>query len=205
MSSSRKMLVQMAGAPGSGKSTVANLLAQSINGVVISHDLIKSFFLENDICFEKASKLTYDFDWVLAEDLIKQGRNVIIDSTCYYEQIVEQGSALARKYGLAYEYIECKVGDLEVLDGRLRSREPMRSQRAAIDRPPPDATADRHKGDQRALFKQKFENSIRPPGDYLIVDSTDSREECLGHILKHLGRSTGSEGNDSTTLEPREP
>lgn len=90
--SSQKFLIQMSGAPGSGKSTLANLLAKSINGVVINHDLIKSFFLENDNDFEQAAKLAYRLDRVLAEDLMKQGRNVIIDSVCNYEEVLEAGT-----------------------------------------------------------------------------------------------------------------
>jgi predicted kinase len=57
----RKLLIQMSGAPGSGKSTIANLLSQSIDGVVIDHDLLKSFFLKNDISFSESAKLAYNF------------------------------------------------------------------------------------------------------------------------------------------------
>lgn len=112
----RKLLIQMSGAPGSGKSTVANLLAQSIGGVVVNHDLIKSFFLENDILFDQSAKMAYRFDWILAEDMIRQGRNVIIDSTCNYNEVLEQGIALARQYGYDYRCIECRVDDIDLLD-----------------------------------------------------------------------------------------
>lgn len=52
-----KLLIQMSGAPGSGKSTLASLLAQSIDAVVINHDLVKSFFLEISIFFDQSAKL----------------------------------------------------------------------------------------------------------------------------------------------------
>jgi predicted kinase len=111
-----KMLIQMSGCPGSGKSTMADLLGQSINGLVIDHDLIRSFFLDNDILFEQAAKLAYRSQWVLAEDVIKRERNVIIDSTCNYEETLNQGIVLARKYGFNYRYVECRVHDIELLD-----------------------------------------------------------------------------------------
>jgi hypothetical protein len=38
---------EMSGATGSGKSTLANLPTQSLNGIVINHDLLKSFLLES--------------------------------------------------------------------------------------------------------------------------------------------------------------
>ncbi|KAF4628144.1 hypothetical protein G7Y89_g10008 [Cudoniella acicularis] len=176
----------MSGAPGSGKSTVANLLAQSINGVVIDHDLIRSFFLENDIFFEQSARLSYRFQWILAEDMIKQERNVIIDSTCNYNETLDQGTALAREYGFNYRYVECRVNDVELLDRRLRNRIPLRSQRTGVSLPPPDANGACHNEDYHTLFKRWIERPCRPDGDAIVVDSTSSPEECRDYILKQI-------------------
>jgi predicted kinase len=134
---------EMSGAPDSGKSTLANLLAQSLNGIVINHDLLKPFLLENDLgtSFNQVAKLTYNLQWTLAEDVIKQGRTVIIDSTCNYEETLTQGTALAERYGYEYKYVECKVNDIDLLDQRLHSRVSLRSQRKGVNTPPPDASA----------------------------------------------------------------
>jgi predicted kinase len=176
----------MSGAPGSGKSTIANMLARSIDGVVINHDLIKSFFLENDIPFEQSAKLTYRFDWILAEDMIKQGRNVIIDSTCNYDEVVDHGTALARRHGYHYKYVECRVNDIDLLERRLRSRVPLRSQRTGVDGPPPDVKASSPTEDYRALFKRWIENPCRPDGNAIVLDSTSSPEDCLDYVLRQL-------------------
>ncbi|MCJ1404467.1 hypothetical protein MMC11_007693 [Xylographa trunciseda] len=165
---------------------MANLLARSIDGVVINHDLIKSFFLDNEILFDQAAKLTYRLDWVLAEDMIKQGRNVIIDSVCNHNEVLHRGTALARQYSYDYKYVECQVNDTDLLDRRLRSRVPLRSQRTGVDRPPPDVSETRSNEDYRKVFKWRFENPCRPAGDGIIVDSTGSPEECLDYILKQI-------------------
>ncbi len=70
---------------------MAKLLARPVDGVIVDHDLIKSFFLEAGNSFQESAKLAYRFQWVLARDLLKQGRSVIIDSTCNYQETLDQG------------------------------------------------------------------------------------------------------------------
>jgi predicted kinase len=184
MNPPRKLIIQMSGAPGSGKSTIANQLARQIDGVVINHDLIKSFFLETSIPFDQSAKLAYRLDWILAEDLLKQGRSVIIDSVCNYSELLDKGAAVAEQYGCDYRVIECRVVDLELLDRRLRSRVAMRSQRTGVDHPPSDALLD--EDHHRALLKRKMENLILPASGTIVVDSSKSPEECVEYILKQI-------------------
>lgn len=57
---SRGVFIQMSGAPGSGKSTMAKLLRQSIGGLVIDHDVIRSSLLEDsDLPFDEVAKKAY--------------------------------------------------------------------------------------------------------------------------------------------------
>jgi predicted kinase len=154
---SPKLLIQMSGAPGSGKSTLSRLLAQSLDGVVIDHDLLKSFFLDSDMAFERSGRLAYRFQWVLAADLIRQGRRVVIvDSPCNFAEILERGTALAREHGYGYRYVECRVGadDVGLLDRRIQGRPPLRSQRTGVGRPPADACRVGQGGDYDALFRK---------------------------------------------------
>lgn len=199
----RKLLIQMSGAPGSGKCTVANLLAPPIDAVVVNHDRIKAFFLESNAFFDQSGKLTYRLDWILAEGIIKQGWSVIIDCPCNFHEIIEQGTALARKYGYDYKYVECKVNYTDLLDRRLRNRVPLRSQRTGVDVPPPDAGGASHSEDYRALFTRWIEDPCRPSSssDTTVVDSTGSPEECLHYILKQIVHPTGVQTSNPVTLK----
>ncbi|KAI4868838.1 P-loop containing nucleoside triphosphate hydrolase protein [Hypoxylon rubiginosum] len=150
----QKLFIQMSGAPGSGKSTIARLLGNSISGVVIDHDIFRSTLLESDVPFDQAARIAYQLQWALARDVMKQGCSVIIDSTCNFQQVLDQGSALAQQHGFAYWYVECKVQDVDLLDQRLRTRDPMTSQRTGVDCPPAAAQSARAGEDSRALFKK---------------------------------------------------
>lgn len=191
----RKLLVQMSGAPGSGKSTLANLLAQhsSINGVVINHDLIKSCFLDNGIAFQKSAELTYNLQWVLAGDLLRQGRNVIVDSTCNYQETLDQGTALAQQHGYDYAYVECamSIKDIGLLEERLRDRVALRSQRISVNTEPGDVDAGQSSsgGNALARYKTWIESPVRPDS-VISVDATGSSADCLSSVLSQLGLST---------------
>jgi hypothetical protein len=119
--------------------------------------------------------------------MIKQGRNVIMDSTCNYGEVLDRGTALARQYSYDYRYVECRVDDIDLLDRRIRNRAPQRSQRRGVNCPPPDAgSAPRPSEEYIALFKRWIENPCRPAGNTIVVDSTGGPEECLDCILKQI-------------------
>ncbi|KAK6531948.1 hypothetical protein TWF694_003112 [Orbilia ellipsospora] len=188
-----KFFIQMSGAPGSGKSTMAKMIGSSINGVVIDHDILRSSLLNASIPFHQAAKHAYRLQWKLAQDFMKQGHSIIMDSTCNYQEVLDEGSALADHHGFAYWYVECKVQDIDLLNQRLRSRQdPMTSQRTGVDRPPAAAVhgncADQ---DSRALFQKWIDHPCRPQDNVIVVDSTANletlRDDILGEIMRPVG------------------
>jgi len=202
-----KILIQMSGPPGSGKSTTAKLLAKALNAIIIDHDMIKSFFLESDIFvhnddpFDQSAKLTYKFQWVLAEDLMKQGRNVIMDCVCNFSPVIENGAALAQKYGFAYHYVEVRANSMELLDQRLQQRVPLRSQRTGVYRPPDDQCNGAIDGEEgyHALFN-KWMNPKRPSTGIIVVESMSSLDDRISYILgKISGANDGTRSKEELT------
>lgn len=180
------LFIQMSGSPGSGKSTTAKLLGKSIGGVVIDHDILRSSFLESEVPFYQAAKHAYRLQWTLAQDIMKQGLNVVIDSPCNFEEIVNQGSTLSKQYGYTYWYVECQVQDIDLLDQRLRARDPMPSQRTGVDHPPAGARGPHAAEDSRTLSKKWTKNPCRPEKNSIIVDSTGNQDMLRDHILKQI-------------------
>ncbi|KAJ6784359.1 hypothetical protein PWT90_06683 [Aphanocladium album] len=183
-----KVLIQMSGAPGSGKSTLAGLLGSSVHGVVVNHDVLRSSFLAAGLAFEQAAQHAYALQWTLVDDYLRQGLDVLIDSTCNYQIVLDRGAALAEQHGCRYWYVECRMDDVEVLDGRLRGRRPMLSQRSAVDEPPVGAAARDPGQDQRALYASRMMNPWRPEKgeNAVIVNATDEPAKLRDEVLKRV-------------------
>jgi predicted kinase len=185
-----KFIIQMSGAPGSGKSTLAKMLGESIDrAVIIDHDVLKSALLNSGIAFEEAAKQAYEQQWESANNIVeKQGRSVIIDSTCNFQEVLNQGLDLARRTGYSFWYVECQVQDINLLDERLRARSSMMSQRTGVDCPPAAASAHgAHSAEHnRTLFKKWIEHPQRPTENMVIVDSTIDSEELRDQVLKQI-------------------
>ncbi|KAH7328090.1 ATP-binding protein [Stachybotrys elegans] len=183
-----RLLIQMSGPPGSGKSTMARMLQRSLGGLVIDHDVIRSSLLQ-DLDFDRAAKQAYALQWALAEEALKQGLNVFVDCVCNYQQVLDHGAALAERHGCTYWYVECRVDSIDVLDQRLRARKPMRCQRTSVD-VFPDAAQDQRKGqDPRAMFTKWMEKPVRPDSNVIIVDSSGSLEDARDHILQSISNT----------------
>ena len=135
---------------------------------------------------------------MLASDILKQGRSVIVDSTCNYDETLNQGVALAKQCRVEYKYVECRVEDVKLLDRRLRGRVPMRSQRSGVCLPPPDAKGGGSNEDGHELFQRWIEHPCRPESGAISVDSTASPGECLEYILKHTAPSSGVQSTGGT-------
>ncbi|KAI9162833.1 Adenylyl-sulfate kinase [Paramyrothecium foliicola] len=181
-----KLFIQMAGVPGSGKSTMANLLQKSLSGLVIDHDILRSSLLEDSIePFSQVAKRAYRLQWTLAGEVMKQGFNVIIDSPCNHQIGLDEGIALAERHGFTHWYVECRVEDIDLLDERLLARKPMRSQRTGVGRPP-EAAGNSHKDDPAKLFKHWMDNPCRPTQNAIIVDSSGGLEKNRDGILETI-------------------
>jgi predicted kinase len=184
-----QLVVQMSGAPGAGKSTIGNLLAKTIGAVLIDHDVLRSFFLDIGEDFDIAAEHAYRLQWVLTEFYLKKERSVVVDSTCNYQVTLDTGSNLARRYACTYRYVECRLGDIDVLENRLRSRDSLRSQRKSIYSDPVDYQKLNVPGlrrDAAATFQTWIDSSCRPNHGVIVIHTTNDPATCLQDLLKQI-------------------
>ncbi|MBD8032416.1 MULTISPECIES: AAA family ATPase [Solibacillus] len=118
--------IQMSGFPGSGKSTLALEIAKRIDCVIVDHDIVKSALLnsvnESQLDGKLAGKISYNIDFSLVDFYLSQGKNVILDSPCLYDEMIEKGMAIARTNNAKYKYIECYLADFDKINNRLKNR-----------------------------------------------------------------------------------
>lgn len=162
-----RLLIQMHGNPGSGKSTFAKALGRSSPAIVIDKDAVKSPLLRNGIADAMAGGAAYEVVRELAADFLEAGHSVVMDSPCGWPGIEERGHALAARLGVPWLMIEvtCPV---EVIDERLATRT------ARLSNPTQRQDWDARPG------------TYRPSCERLVLDGTKPVEEIVREALKYL-------------------
>ena len=163
-------LLQMAGAPGSGKSALARVIGKRTRAVVIDKDVLKTAALEAGLEDAKAGGIAYEAFFALADHLLGQGWSVILDSPSFWETIPAKGSAIASERHAPYHFIECFCPDRDELARRLRDRPRLASNptEEALDAALP---------------------TISPDGPFLRIDTTQPLDRCLALALDYLGKA----------------
>jgi len=167
------IILQMAGFPGSGKSTISKEIARRINAIVIDKDILKSSMLENGLSNEISSKLAYDVMFDLGKFYLEQGRSIVLDTPCYYDEIIVKGMKLSKTYNAEYKYLHCFVEDYEIINERIKLRKNMISQ----------ITEYSLKGFENAKARAE---DVKPSKGYMKVDSSNLDKINYELILEHL-------------------
>lgn len=169
--------IQMAGFPGSGKSTLSREIAKRTGAVIIDHDVVKSALLHSTEDFplegKRAGQIAYSIDWSLIEFHLSQGHNVIFDSPCLYEEMVERGIGLSERYHANYKYVECYLNDFEEVNDRLKKRDRMISQIKEVR--------------SEEVFQSSLVHSKKPTDhSYMVVDTSRPLGSYVNEVLTYI-------------------
>jgi len=166
----RQFLLQMAGEPGTGKSTLARAIGRSTGAVVLDKDYVKAPLLDGGLSEDPAGGLAYDVFFAIAASVLDQGHSIVLDSPAFFPGVLDRGQKLARKTKTPYRIIECSC-DQRAQEARLKSRRPLSSQLASMDA-------------VRATMQRPGIVALEAP--HLSVDTTRPEFECLKLALSYL-------------------
>lgn len=164
------IVVQMHGEPGSGKSTLARALAPRVDAVVLDKDIIKSAIRRGGATEALAGPTAYEVYFDLAEDLVHQGRAVILDNPVFWRRVEERWLALSAAGSCAPFLIECICPDRDELVRRLATR----NGRESNPKEPLDLL--RHPGAVETRFEPRLTLDTTRPLDEIV-------EEALAYVL----------------------
>ncbi|MEV8214797.1 ATP-binding protein [Leifsonia sp. NPDC077715] len=120
------MLVAMAGLPGSGKSTIAEILAGRIGATVISVDPIEASILRAGIDSDQPTGLAaYLVAETMAEQVLLSGHSVVVDAVNAVEPARLQWRDLAERCDVKLRVVETVCSDPELHEDRLSKRSPL--------------------------------------------------------------------------------
>jgi predicted kinase len=129
-----RLVVQMHGEPGSGKSTVARALASRIGAIVLDKDIIKAALLRADIAEGLAAHGAYEVFFAQAQAFVDHGCSLILDNPVFWPRVEERWLALSERAGSPAILIECVCPDRDELVRRLATRDALESQpRSPLD------------------------------------------------------------------------
>jgi predicted kinase len=179
-----KFLLQLAGAPASGKSQLAAAISRRLAGViVVNSDVVKSTLLDAEIEWKLAGPAAYQTLFALADEFLGQGYSVILDSPSHYAYIPENGERIARKHGYPYRFLELVCDDLEELRRRMAQRTPRRSQMPDLDTPPLGSGASFTGATRTGAHKWQTHG---PADGHVRLDATEPFEKYLQQALDYL-------------------
>ena len=120
------MLVAMAGLPGSGKSTIAEILAGRLGATVISVDPIEASILRAGIESDQPTGLAaYLVAETMAEQVLISGHSVVVYAVNAVEPARLQWRDLAERCDVKLRVVETVCSDPELHEERLSKRSPL--------------------------------------------------------------------------------
>ena len=166
------ILIQMAGFPGSGKSTLSNMISKNMGMVVLDRDVIKNSMLEAGIEGQTLADASYRVVFELASDLLSKGLDVIIDTPCFYQDIINNGQQICAINDSKYKYIECVVEEYQIINERLKTRKRLQTQIESVS---------------EEKYHASYDKSVKPRDvEFLTIDTSNLDHINIQEIIKYI-------------------
>ena len=116
------MLILVCGYIGVGKSTVAQRIAQKIDGVILRTDEIRSKIYPNPTHSKKEIRHVYELFFEELKKLLKEDKNVVLDATFHLKENREKIINIAEKLKVDLKIVEVRCDSDEEAKRRIENR-----------------------------------------------------------------------------------
>ena len=157
------MLVLVCGPPGTGKSTVAERVAERLGGRLLRTDVVRKELYPDPSYTSEESAAVYDELFLRAREALESGEHVVLDGTFRSTALRERAACVAEAAGDDYRVVRVTCAEAVV-----------RERIAARADDPSDADFRIHK-----QIKAEFEPVER---DCVVVDNSGSLEATLDTV-----------------------
>lgn len=177
------VLLVMSGLPGTGKSTLARLLADRLPACVVASDALRRTLFPEPTYTGTESRVLFDLCHRLCAELLRGGRNVVFDATNLKERHRNEANHVAAATGTRLLLVRL-VASEAVVAARLAHRvsaagNPSRGDSLAV------TIGDQSDADWLVYQRmQAEEEPIRRP--HIAVDSSRGLDEGLRTVLRAL-------------------
>ncbi len=98
----------MRGYPGTGKSTIARLLAAALHATLIDRDVIRQTAVDLFGDLPQVGQFSYELMFALAREQLRLGLSVVIDTPLTYRTTYEQCKVLAQSFQSVMLVVHCQ-------------------------------------------------------------------------------------------------
>lgn len=157
------MLVVVCGLPGVGKTTVAEAVADRVNGTVLRTDVVRKQVFDDPEYTEAESRLVYGELFSRAGDRLQAGEPVVLDGTFKRAGDRERARDVAADCGVAFRLVKVECDEATVRE-RIAAREDDAS----------DADFEVHR-----TLREEFDPV---EGVHLVVDNSGTEREAREQV-----------------------
>jgi predicted kinase len=152
------MLVLVCGHPGTGKSTVAEGIADRLDARLLRTDVVRKELYPDPEYTDAESASVYDELFDRARTSAEDGRHIVLDGTFRHKPLRERAAAVATEAGVEFSLVRV-VCDEETVRERIRAR-------------------DDDESDADFAIHQQLKEEFEPlDDDHLVVDNSGSLAE----------------------------
>lgn len=184
------LLLLMKGHPGTGKSTIARLIAAKLRMTIADKDDPRDCLQVAEEKFGPASAwdlnaLSYEIMFSVVSTQLACEQSVVVDCPLSKLDLYQQAEAIAHQHHAAVAVIECQPSQTEIWKQRLEAR----AQQSSASHKPVDwaaLTALRHRYQGRDEWSSNGSTKIEL---HLILDtSVGTAQDHLAQVLNYLNK-----------------